>query len=92
MSEPTSDGKRLIKNWLNAKDHVARLRRELNSAECDLKNNEQALGKWMAPPDAKLGEKICVWWEDNLFQVECGDFDYKVTVRTRGKHFSELVA
>lgn len=84
----TSEGKRLIDQWVRSRDHVAQLKRQLNSAECDMMNNHNALAKWLLPDDAKPGEKIAVWHGDNLVQVEVAGGlhgDHLVTVRTRGK-------
>lgn len=90
----TRDGQALIAAWLSAGERERRLRGELIRAECDTHNAENALAKWMLPTDARPGEKIAVWQSDSLFQVEVGNdqppSDHKVTVRTRGKHFSEL--
>lgn len=90
--EATRDGQHLIATWLSSQEREKRLRGELNRAECDTSNTARELAKWMMPADAKSGEKICVWHGDSLFQVEVGDTgrDPVVTVRTRGKHFSEL--
>lgn len=92
--EITKDGQRVIATWLSCQQREQRLRSELNRAECDTRNAEQEVAKWMLPTDAKPGEKICVWQHDSLFQVEVGNtahpHDHKVTVRARGKHFSDL--
>lgn len=104
MSDVTSEGDRLIRNWLRAAERVHQCKLELNTAECDLINAGEALAKWMKPPDAKPGEKIAVWFGDSLIQVEVGGVprgetvngvgpaptETSVTVRYRGKHFNEL--
>ncbi len=87
--EVTAKGKTLIDNWLNAKQRIERLKRDLNTAECDYANTALALGKWLAPSDAKPGEKIAVWYGDSLFQTEITNGDPIITVRLRGKHFGE---
>lgn len=91
--EVTSDGERLIKAWLGAQESVQRAKSNLNGAECDLSNTQEALAKWLIPEDAKPGEKFSVWFGDSLIQVEIpspGDHSTrkKVTVRKRGRSIS----
>lgn len=86
--QPTSEGKRLIDEWIGAQEHERQCRSALIRAECDRVNAMTALGKWMCPDDAKAWEKFCVWYGDNLIQVTVIDkvnANFEVTVRTRGK-------
>lgn len=106
MSDVTREGSRLIATWLAASESLERARSSVNRASCDLANAEAALAKWLMPDDMKPGEKIAVWEGDSLFQVELApresfshpdgerhvSHEPKVTVRTRGKHFSSLRA
>jgi hypothetical protein len=66
----TSEGERLVRAWLDAKKGVEHAESQLNSAECALANAHDALAKWLAPGDMKVGEKIAVWHGDSLIQVE----------------------
>lgn len=89
--EVTADGRRFIANWLSACQQRDLMQRELARAEATEKHVQAELAKWLAPPDMVDGEKIAVWHGDSLFQVERIDLHtLKVTVRSRGKHFSDL--
>lgn len=105
MNDVTSEGQRLITNWLRAVEEHKCRQQSVTDAHRDVEETEASLAKWLAPPDAKPGEKIAVWFGDSLIQVEVGGVQpklsegaecgpgpsqTKVTVRTRGKHFSEL--
>jgi hypothetical protein len=99
MGDVTSEGQRLIANWLRAKQEEERTSRELSARERDTRDAARALAAWLLPDDAKPGEKIAVWWEDNLFQATkapapVGEqaFTDEVIVRKRGKRFNELAA
>lgn len=104
MTEVMPEGARLIQNYLAAQEELRKAQEALRCAECAMSNAESALANWLMPKDMKPGEKIGVWMDDSLFQVELVkresfstdgsgswiDYDPKVTVRTRGKHFGEL--
>jgi len=66
------EGKRLIEQWLGAQRRTAQA--ELNWRDCtrDEREAETALATWLAPSDAKPGEKIAVWYGNSLIQVEVG--------------------
>ena len=64
--EPTRDGLRKIQRWERAIENVEYKRQQLNSAECELTNATNDLGKWLLPNDAKKGETIAVWHGDEL--------------------------
>ncbi len=87
-NEVTSEGARLIKEWLAAQESLENARRVLSARECDLSNTKIALARWMLPQDAKPGEQIAVWFGDSLIQVTCaaqGYNDHGVKIRTRGR-------
>lgn len=88
-NEVTYEGEQAIKRWLAAREDTARARSALNRATCEETNAHNDLAKWMIPSDAKVGEKICVWYGDSLIQVEIEDGSppgkYIVSVRTRGR-------
>jgi hypothetical protein len=101
----TSEGGRLIAAWLNCVDNHRRHQQAMWDAFKDVQQTEAALAKWLAPPDAKPGEKIGVWFGDSLIQVEVGGVQppmpegatvgegpsqTRVTIRYRGKHFEKL--
>ena len=104
MNDVTAEGSRLITYWLQAIETVDRAKSGLSRAQTDEMNAQEALAKWLMPTDMKPGEKIAVWHGDSLFQVELAprerisvpggevhtDYVPKVTIRTRGKHFSDL--
>jgi|SRR5581483_1354338 len=99
----TREGERLLSCWLNAQEELQRAKNAVSRGECEVRNTESALAKWLMPPDMKPDEKIGVWVGDSLFQVELeprdsfsGDgerhvsYEPKVTIRTRGKNFWRL--
>lgn len=92
MGEVTLEGEQLVKSWRYAQERLAQAKSEVNRAECDVLNTTNALGRWLAPGDAKAGETFCVWYGDSLIQCfvryapsdgVAGDFE--ITVRKRGR-------
>lgn len=105
MNDLTKDGHTLVTNWLRAVDEHQLQQQRTWDRYKDVQQTEAALAKWLAPPDAKPGEKIAVWFGDSLIQVEVGGVrppmpegatigegssQTRVTVRSRGKHHEEL--
>lgn len=92
MSDLTSEGERLVKNWLGAQQRVSQAEHELNQARCERSNTARELAKWLLPPDAKEGEKIAVWHGDSLIQAEVlsQGCDTRITIRKRGKSLSHV--
>lgn len=86
----TNDGLDLIKQWKFSSEEVAALRRRLNRAECDLKNAEEVLAKFLLPDDAKASETFCVWYGDSLIAAKHNNGIKSVELRTRGKSWDEL--
>lgn len=70
MGDVVPEGERLIKAWLYAQTEIERIKRDLNRAECDERNAQAALAKWLMPSDMKPDEKIAIWFSDSLIQVE----------------------
>lgn len=91
------EGQRLLEQWLHAKDRLRSAERQLNSVECDLRNTETELVRWLLPKEAVEGEKIGIWFGDSLIQVECTGHispdlpEGKVTIRQAGKTISEAL-
>lgn len=104
MNEITRDGSELVKRWLATVDELKRSKDAVNRADCDERNAQSALAKWLMPSDMGNGEKVAVWFGDSLIQVELAPvesfspgsdvahvrYEPKVTVRLRGKRFGEL--
>lgn len=103
--ELTREGLDLVKAWVAAHREVEAARDKLARRQCDLRDAENALARWMAPPVTKPqpGEKIAIWCGDSLFQLEVGGEvggtagegpramrPDKVTVRYRGSKFNEI--
>lgn len=90
----TADGNTLVEAWKNAAKRVESAKRELSSAQTDLTNSKNALGKWMLLPEVTKpvkGEKICIWYHDSLIQVtagEKGDHDFNVELRLQGRDWN----
>ena len=67
MSDSTTD--RLITDWDNATERLERLRQEVNSAECALRNATNALAKWLTPDDSEDAERFSIWQNGRLLSV-----------------------
>ena len=81
-----SDGKHLIESYLACEREVAHAKSRLNSAECDMANAKNALGKWLCPTSAVDGEKFCVWHCGHLIEAVREDQNtYKITIRERAR-------
>lgn len=82
----TKDGEDLIKRWKFAAERVRCLKRDLNLAETELLNSETALAKFLLPDDARIDEKIGIWYGDSLIAAKCDiNGHHSVELRTRGK-------
>lgn len=96
----TNEGKQLIDSWMRGRQRVERAEDELVRARSDLGCAEERLAAWLTPSGAQPGEKIGVWFEDALIQVEVGGVKpphdctdgvrpapskSRVTIRQRGK-------
>ena len=101
----TQEGLTLVTAWVAAQREVEAARSTLARRQCDLREAEQALARWMAPAVTKPqpGEKISIWCGDSLFQLEVGGDmggtagegpremrPDRVTVRYRGSKFDEI--
>ena len=85
-TQVTHEGKDLIDRWQRAQEKLALLKSQVTGAECALTNATNALGKWLSPDDAKIGEIFCVWHGDSLISTECVEQNrYVVKVRKRGR-------
>lgn len=80
-------GELLITPWLHAKERVRQLTAQLERARADEKLAASAVTVWLMPTDAKVGEKIAVWYLDGLIQVEIfpAPTPPALTIRTRGR-------
>lgn len=87
----TVDGEAKAKAWKRAEERLASAKSEVNSAETDLKNMTNEFGRWLMPPDAKVGEAISVWMGDSLVQAEMTDKNghgtFRVSLRYRGREW-----
>ena len=86
FGEPTQTGLKLIERWTNAEKVKRHLVRDLAVADEDIDEAVNALGRWMAPGDMKVGETICVWHGNSLIAVKLTpDKSYEISVRKRGE-------
>lgn len=85
--QPTRDTLSEVRRWVDAVDHLASIKSQLNSAECEVTNATNELGRFITPKDAKVGEVFNIWIGDGLLQVTKtradGNGDYTVSWRTR---------
>ena len=81
------DGKDRVKRYTNAVESLRRAKSEVYSVECELTNATNELGRWLAPKDMAVDERIGVWADGYFFQCEKiaigGLGDYKITMRKR---------
>lgn len=88
-TEPTKEGKDLIDRWRSALEEQRRAESRLNSAQCEVSNATNALGKWLVPGDAVMQEKFCIWYGDSLIEAAKKDQNsFSVNVRKRGRSLS----
>lgn len=76
----------LIIRWQNAADRVKNAKSELNSAECELDNARNVLGKSLCPKDSQVGERFHIWLDNNMIEVEVVSWagnEYKVRWRDK---------
>lgn len=77
-----SDTRRVVERWGNAVDALANLKRQISSAECELSNAANDLGKFLAPDDAVDGEIFNIWYGSKILCVQkIGQHDYKISWR-----------
>lgn len=79
----SNEGVALIKRWDVARKNLERLRGQIASAECELANSQNELGKWMVPdvPDA-MEEQFNIWISNGLLSAKkIGQNDYQVKWR-----------
>ena len=87
----TNEGIALIKRWKASTEQVTRLKNQLNRAECELSNSQEALAKFLLPDDAKANENFCVWYGDSLIAAKHNNGIKSVELRTKGKSWDELI-
>lgn len=89
LGDVTVTGRNKIERWQRAVQRLDSAKRDVNSAECELENAMNDLGRWILPEDADVGEKIAIWFGDSLIQCEKTDHSgigtYRLTIRTRGQ-------
>ena len=85
-----NEGLVLIKRWKASTEQLMRLRNQINRAECEAKNAEQALAEFLLPSDAKASEIFCVWYVDSLIAAKHNNGIKSVELRTKGKSWDEL--
>ena len=74
-----------ITRWESAERRLKEVQRELTSAECELSNSVNALGKVLCPENCKIGEEFSIWTDSKLVTVKkIGNSDYEVSWRKYG--------
>lgn len=61
MEEMSNKTSMLVEKMLDFEESVKLCKRELNAAECNLKNAVTELGKHLVPSDAKRDESFSMW-------------------------------
>jgi len=85
-----NEGLILIKRWKASTEQLAKLNNQINRAECEAKNAEEALASFLLPSDAHANEIFCVWYGDSLIAAKHNNGIRSVGLRTKGKSWSEL--
>lgn len=93
MNKATTEA---LERWLNAQKEVESLKRSLSSAECNLSNIQNALGKVLVPKNAGNGESFHIWVdgapmgkeEDQLLTVtyDSSRGSYTIQMRKGGRN------
>lgn len=92
MSEEKSS-KNLAREWDRIREHLKRLRFQVRTAEVELSNATNALGKHINPGDQAVDEVFSLWvrfeFEDErlLSSIKDGAHNYRVV---EGKHRKTL--
>ena len=73
----------LLQTWEKYTSLLDIAKREINRLECAVLNAANAFGKALVPPDAKEGEKFCVWHDSRFFEivVRDGGRSFAISVR-----------
>lgn len=64
VTEKTND---LVMRWCRANAQLNRLKREINSAECELSNASTELGNWLVP-EGQNEESFNIWFGSGIIQ------------------------
>lgn len=81
MKEPTNEGVNKMRRWRQAQRSLESANRAVTSAEVELANATNDLGKWMWPKDGQPEEKFCIWYGDSLIEVSkeaTGEFHLRI--------------
>ena len=62
-----------VRRWNRAVKQVASAKLALNSAECELANAQNDLGRWLLPEDAATNEEFNVWIGDGIMAARRND-------------------
>lgn len=87
-TKPSVSGQKIIERFQRARQRVDQLRSETNSADVELTNATDELGKWLVPSDAKPGEKFAIWGRDMRDQ-ECL-FEVHAPTEKYGRYFVKI--
>jgi hypothetical protein len=81
-NEVTAKTNELVKDWIYASERLRRAKAEVNSAECELMNKANELGRWLCPTDAKQNEPFNIWFGDGVLSASyVGMSNYSVLWR-----------
>lgn len=78
---PVREGERLMEQWFEAFKIADRDRRQAEKTAGWCAEAEKSFAKWMLPPDAQVGEKICMWMGHRLVQAELTPEGPKLSIR-----------
>lgn len=83
MNNVTEKTHGMVQRWIAAKKRVRNAKAELNSAECEMANANNELGKWLVPENQSEGEMFNLWFGSGILQAQKlkGRSDYDVTWR-----------
>ena len=87
MNNVTEKTNGLVQRWINSRKAVERLKRELNSVECELSNAQNELGKWLVP-DGQKEENFNIWFGSGIIQavrLPNGNYEIKWRKEPDGK-------
>ncbi len=83
MNNVTEKTHGMVQRWIAAKRRVRAAKSELNSAECEMTNAVNELGKWLVPENQPDGEFFNIWFGSGVIQARKlkGHIDHEVSWR-----------
>lgn len=87
MNKPeniTRETEEKVSRWITAEKNLEECKRMVSSAECEVANATNDLGKFLTPEDAIKGEYFNIWYGNGLIAIVKDDHHkFKITWRKK---------